>query len=51
MTDSGPPKLDQLPQSSGFNVPTMSTMNDSTQETKGSLYDSQVGAEPYSLLS
>lgn len=42
MTDSGPPKLDQIPQSSGFNVPTMSSMNDSVQDTKGSLYDSQV---------
>ena len=51
MTDSGPPKLDQIPQSSDFNVPTMSTMNDSTQETKGSLYDSQVRQEAYSLLS
>ena len=47
MTDSGPPKLDQIPQSSGFSVPTMSSMNDSVQDTKGSLYDSQVGPTIY----
>ena len=50
MTDSGPPKLDQISQSSGFNVPTMSNIdNDSVQDTKGSLYDSQVGTIPLSL--
>lgn len=43
MTDSGPPKLDQIPQSSGFNVPTMSSINsDSVQDTKQGLYGSEV---------
>lgn len=43
MTDSGPPKLDQIPQSSGFNVPTMSSMNsESVQDTQQGLYSSQV---------
>ena len=51
MTDSGPPKLDQIPQSSAFSVPTMSTMNDSAQETKGSLYDSQVGQSHIPFLA
>lgn len=42
MTDSGgPPKLDQISQSSEFNVPTMSSMNsDSVQDTKQGLYSS-----------
>ncbi len=43
MTDSRPPKLDQIPQSSGFNLPTMSSMNsDSVQDTKQGLYSSEV---------
>ena len=42
MTNSGPPKLDQISQSFEFKVPTMSDMNASVQDTKGSLYDSEV---------
>ena len=46
MTDSGPPKLDQISQGSAFNVPTMSNFNDSVQDTRGSLYDSEVELPP-----
>ncbi|KAM0798004.1 Reticulon-domain-containing protein [Usnea florida] len=39
MTDSEPPKLDPISQSSGFNVPTMSSLNsDSVQDAQQGLY-------------
>ena len=46
MTDSGPPKLDQITLGSAFNVPTMSNLNDSVQDTRGSFYDSEVELAP-----
>ena len=43
MTDSEPPKLDPISRSSGFDVPTMSSLNsDSVQDTKQGLYGSEV---------
>ena len=43
MTDSEPPKLDPISQGSGFDVPTMSSLNsDSVQDTKQSFYGSEV---------
>ena len=43
MTDSEPPKLDPVSQSSGFDIPTMSSLNgDSVQDTKQGFYGSEV---------
>lgn len=49
MTDSaGPPQLGQIPQSSGFNVPTMSNIN-SVQDAKDTVYNSEVSGLKLSL--